>query len=107
MRHQGATICGVPDPKSGGLFLCSYPPGHDDGHSWQRALALPADTGPAVTDVTPAHACLWEYQADKQLGREGNLINPPRTILLMRCSMCGVIVDQILTGHWTRQELGL
>lgn len=53
------------------------------------------------------HECQWQYQAHKAIGIQNQLLNPARTVLIMRCGLCGDLSEHVLSGHWSRGELKL
>jgi hypothetical protein len=59
------------------------------------------------------HTCRWRVLGAQQLGalandaRMGGLINPVRTIVLIRCEICQIPSTITLAGHWTTQDMQL
>lgn len=53
------------------------------------------------------HACQWEPRGVRKIGADNSvlLINPARTVVIMRCTGCGDIKSVMVTGHWTLEEL--
>lgn len=52
----------------------------------------------------------WEYTGHKHIGQAGSsplFLSPARTVILMRCGLCGLLLHSLVPGHWTRTELGL
>lgn len=51
------------------------------------------------------HDCRWQITAASLTGAAGQLLSPPRTIVVLVCTICGLPITQILSGHWETSQL--
>lgn len=92
MRHQGMNICGEPDPKSGGLILCSHAPGHPDGHSWETAEPV---RKPESLPQSEGHRLAREI-----IAKHGRDRYPDSHLNAMKAAAeCGELLGAILREH--------
>lgn len=47
----------------------------------------------------------WEPFSAKQVGSVNAFIDMARTVVLLRCGICGDLNHRIVPGHWTLNEV--